>query len=260
MFPDWLNALFPIDREIDGDGEWEQRMGWTPASGIEVDGAAEGQLQRSWLASQVASLTTGHVCHGCNTGWMADLEAEARPLLTPMITGHAQALDQVQQITVATWATKTVIVMESAFPGEDEGRFTPEERRIVMDSRHPPGAVRVFAAAIEAAAIPPMTYWTTHSRIERNGQFLCDLHLHTVQVGTLVLQVVRSTPTPPTFGAWQQRAEPRPGEVSLFPPVAEFSWPPQTSLDPGGFNRYARRGMEVPPDWQLPMTPTPDTP
>jgi hypothetical protein len=56
---------------------------------------------------------------------MGDLERQARPVLTPMIFGHRCRLNEEQQELIALWASKTVLVIQSAEPSEY--RWAPDE-------------------------------------------------------------------------------------------------------------------------------------
>lgn len=67
------------------------------------------------------------VCGPCNSGWMAELEAAAQPLLKPMINGEPRSLMPGEQHTVARRAVKIAFMflyptrpptrMHSALPG-----------------------------------------------------------------------------------------------------------------------------------------------
>ena len=76
-------------------------------------------------------------CRACNSGWMSDLEAKVRPIITPMIIPMAVkqrrvALDRSSQLLVARWAVKTAMVGE--FLNKPHQRyFTQAERRALMD-------------------------------------------------------------------------------------------------------------------------------
>jgi hypothetical protein len=187
------------------------------------------------------------VCHNCNTGWMAKLEALAAPLLTPMISGRPTSLNPVEQIVAATWATKTVMVAEPTLGREEN--FPLDQREIVMRYRRPPGLLRVRSAAIEGP-IPPARYACVRVQVNRDGEHFFQLHLYTLQINTLVLQVMRPHPPPPNYGALKRWAVPEDKEVPLFPPVNEFYWPPKISLHNGAeFDHFVARGNvgDLPP-------------
>ena len=62
------------------------------------------------------------VCESCNTGWMSNIETDARSVVGPMIEGCGTNLDQQNQATVATWIIKTCLV--HALSGPAKGRQT----------------------------------------------------------------------------------------------------------------------------------------
>jgi hypothetical protein len=197
-------------------------------------------------------LTTGHVCHCCNTGWMCDLEGAAAPILKPMITGNPSTLSQAEQLTVATWATKTAMVIETATPTAQNDRFLRTQCEIVKQRGHPPGLLRIFAGGIEGV-MPPMGSWTSRSHVDVNGAPLCDLHIYTILVGTLILQILRPDPPPPNYGALKTLAEPNYGEIPIFPPVERFAWPPKSIFNIDGLISYTTRGTAIPKEWTVPV-------
>jgi hypothetical protein len=62
-------------------------------------------------------LTVNAVCKPCNEGWMARLENQVRPFLTPMIRDGAETvLSREQQFSLARWMLKTAMVFEFTNP------------------------------------------------------------------------------------------------------------------------------------------------
>jgi hypothetical protein len=59
-------------------------------------------------------IKTNVVCGACNGHWMSDLETRASQLLTPMIDGNGQPLSVEDQAFLAVWATKTVMMWQTA--------------------------------------------------------------------------------------------------------------------------------------------------
>ncbi|MGH3118621.1 MAG: hypothetical protein ACRDQ2_16210 [Gaiellales bacterium] len=53
--------------------------------------------------------TVKDFCEECNTGWMAALEREVEPILTPLVQDQAANVTADEQETIARWATKTVL-------------------------------------------------------------------------------------------------------------------------------------------------------
>jgi hypothetical protein len=183
------------------------------------------------------------------------LESRSAELLTPMIQAHPHTLAMPEQIVVATWATKTAMVIEQTLGG---GRyFSLDQRQHVMNHDSPPGLLRIVAAAVEGE-IPPLGYRCVRAEVEDNGAHVCDLHLYTLQIHTLVLQIVRpDNPPPPNYGALKTLAVPRDIEVPLWPPTDGFFWPPEKSLDNDGLSQYAARIVDAAPPWTKLSEPPP---
>lgn len=238
MFPDWLNPVLAQTIPL----EAQDVPKWSRGQKDFQTGEEKGQ---TWTTTEIASLLNKKLCHGCNTGWMARLEGRAAPLLTPMILGHPTTLSQPDQITVATWAVKTAMVLETAMDTEED-YFTQEQRDIVMRHDRPPALVRVRAAAIEDL-IPPLHYACTRLEIQRDGAYFANMHLYTLQTSVLVLQVLRPHPPPPRNTDFLVPVVSDDFEVPVFPPIAEFFWPPKRSLDNAGMERYRTRNDNPPP-------------
>ncbi len=240
MFPDWLNEVLdqlPMHAN-QAQPEWSRGR---------VDYRTNESSEITWGTDEIASLTCKKLCHGCNTGWMADLETASKPLLEPMILGRAQTLNPVEQLTVGTWTAKTAMVCESTY-GE-EGVFSTEERQIVKDHNRPPHSVRVHAAALEDL-IPPLRFGLARAVVQRDGKDIGNVHFYTLQINTLVLQIIRYDPPPANYGPLKEFAVPHDIEVPVFPPVPAvtgFYWPPKVSLSNEGFPQYLTRSANPPP-------------
>jgi hypothetical protein len=249
LFPDWLNELFPVKK---GDPDVELARHIANESGVE---------RTTWGAREIASATTKQVCHNCNTGWMARLEGMARPLLTPLTQGHAGDLNAEQQIVIATWAVKTAMVCEATL-SEMADNFTDDERSLLREQCRPPASVAVVIAAVEGQ-IAPMHYSAAKARMLVGTAEAARFHVHTIQVGPLVLQVVRRVPPLPNFGTLESSSLPSEIEAdwevatTIFPPKAKCVWPPPRVLDWDGLMRLSKRGVEIPPEWELPSPGAP---
>lgn len=57
------------------------------------------------------------VCQSCNNGWMSDLEHRTKPILTPMIRGNAVSLTCEERTIIASWMTKTAMVLDRSHQG-----------------------------------------------------------------------------------------------------------------------------------------------
>lgn len=233
VFPNWLNGVFDQIPTLDkSGGAWER--------GSLVFGTGVHQHQ-DWLVRDIASVTTRYVCRGCNGGWMSTLEVRARPLLAPMILGKPHPLSMAQQLTVATWATKTAIVCERSLSTPSR-TFNPDQCAIVREHDQPPGLLRIYAACIEGQ-ITPLRYAkvVVSAASRETGIPDFDINLYTLQIGTLVIQVLRPDPPPPTYSSLHALPSPGDFDIQIFPPVNEFFWPPKRSLSPESLGAYSAR-------------------
>ena len=58
------------------------------------------------------------VCETCNNGWMSQLEASAKPLLTPLIAGRPCIISESTAQIIAKWITLKVLVAENNIEGD----------------------------------------------------------------------------------------------------------------------------------------------
>jgi len=93
--------------------------------------------------------------------------------------------------------------------------------------------------------IGPLRYACARGHAARNDDPLFEFHIYTLQIGTLVLQTLRPSPPPPSYGALKSFAVPDKIEIPVFPPVAHFAWRPHAVLDEEGFVRFTARLAEV---------------
>ena len=85
VWPDWLRDYLP---PFDEDADIER---WSP-----------GTSRQGWSQPFLAT-TVRAFCDGCNSGWMADIEAAAKPIVGPMVIGQPTELDAGAQQIVASW-------------------------------------------------------------------------------------------------------------------------------------------------------------
>jgi hypothetical protein len=213
LFPNWLNGVLPPPPT--GTADYERRQ--ASDSGVET---------RSWSIARAASETTNWVCHRCNTGWMSRLEERAKVHLVAAISGRFCRWKAGAQLDLATWATKTAMVLEATTSGSDHFS-TADRRHVCGDAGSPPTHVWVFASAV-AGQLPPLSFFCSRAHATVGGNLLTNLHFYTVQVGALVLQVVRPQPAPIEQNVWTKSFLSLPGERTLMPPVLpEHAWPPK---------------------------------
>src|SRR5665213_1603107 len=244
IWADWINGVL-APHEPDGD----TFTGWIR----QYDREDDSELK--WFASaKIANLTTNTLCHDCNTQWMSRLEGLAKPILEPIILGRGATLRAIDQIVVGTWAVKTVIVLQSTFP---EGvRFLQTERQIVKEQSRPPTTTRVFIAGV----LEPFAGLGYGEIGFLDGED--DLHARyqfsTLQVGHLVVQVVRDATPPEHIDSIKSVEVPRELDVpsgvtiSIFPPLPSIEWPPTRVLKGEALVGFMRRGTAVPNNWLVP--------
>jgi hypothetical protein len=90
------------------------------------------------------SLVLGNVCKPCNTGWMAKLEEETRPLLELLLTGCSTVLTSEQCDILARWTFKTAAALNHS---ANFKRIVPLEqiRQFFTAGRLPENATVDFA-------------------------------------------------------------------------------------------------------------------
>lgn len=76
-----------------------------------------GQPPKDHMVGESAQ-KVGSVCGKCNNGWMSNLEADLKPILTPMILGNSVSLTLVRRERITTWLTKCAMMYESMAQGE----------------------------------------------------------------------------------------------------------------------------------------------
>lgn len=92
LWPAWMAREFPSLDEIAGH----------------YSNLADGDY-REWVA-RAFSRTVSAVCGDCNSGWMSDIEAKAKPLLTSLFTGRSLKLGPQRQTSLATWVMLKALV------------------------------------------------------------------------------------------------------------------------------------------------------
>jgi hypothetical protein len=212
-FPNWINDVLP--RAVVGpDITYERSIQHGPQAGT----------VRTWPAAQVAGHTLRAVCQNCNSGWMAQLEGAARPVITPMIKGETSALTTEQQITVATWAAMKAAVFEYVWTGDPI--LTAADREVIMTQNRPPARVQVRLAAVESDGYPLQVRGLGYETRGTSDTALC----LTLAVGCLVAQVF-AEPGAATQGL---RFSGTPGAdfIRIYPPdMQAVRWPPPQALD-----------------------------
>ena len=88
-----------------------------------------GQKLGSWRMAK-PKLLVKWLCASCNNGWMSRLENEAKPVMKSILDDKLKDIDISAQSTLARWALKTAMVLESI--DSDRTWFYSEDERQLM--------------------------------------------------------------------------------------------------------------------------------
>ncbi len=226
VFPKWLAELLPQNK---------------PVTGILAD-PMEGTILRT--SGGVAYAAQARcVCSTCNSGWMSQLEGEAKPLIGPMVVGKAAiAMMAESQTLLARWALKTALMVQYLQPQVliPERFYTSFHRRGLPSSNG-----RVWLASYDGKSIPSghhsylldVSGTTPSGEVHRGNAFGVTFH-----VDKLVLQVFdHDLPGELGLRFPQSVGQQFDGAVlPIWPAGRTRSWPPSRRLDEPGLNALKR--------------------
>jgi hypothetical protein len=239
VFPDWLRSAFP---ELAGDDIAISLTGETP----------EGVKSQSDWKGDLLGTTLRRVCPSCNHRWMSRLEERTKLLLLPLVQGRNATLTPADQILLATWATKTVMIGE--FVGEATPVFADEDRAVVMDNDRPPAQTQVILAAYEGRGLPLALYRCVYALSRRALPAERLALLATLIVGCCVLQVFWDPGLPEQVFA--RGPVGGPAHLSLFPPAfGPMDWPPAEVLNATNIRSFVERLGPVGASFPVPSAP-----
>jgi len=212
MWPDWLNEELPNLVET-------------------TFFLRRGDATLQWTSKLPANHTVRAVCSNCNLGWMADLEAVAKPILTPMIHGRRTRLTTADQRIVSAWALKTAVIGELLTP---QTAVIPADQRIwLREHGEPPPAASVFIAATDAKW-PGDTHYADGRMMSTQDPYPNVLIAYNATIGIrhLALQVLGAI----VGGASFRHEAPIAEWVRKIWPASEvLDWPAGPFLAPDGF-------------------------
>lgn len=188
-------------------------------------------------------------CKLCNEGWMARLEEQVRPIVSPMmLEGRRSLLTPLEQAVVSTWAAKTAMVSEFLDPTRQY--FTADERRSLMEGNRPPLGSHVWLGYYEASSYRGIQAATETLLSEDAGQGVI-AHAHTIALGQLVLQVFAERTS--AGASWDLHHRPGPWAVALrkiWPSSAARMSTPAVALTAEQFaalqDRFVSRHQPIP--------------
>jgi hypothetical protein len=171
-----------------------------------------GAALESWPTKSPA-IRVKRVCGECNNGWMSRLENRAKPVIDSLIDDRLDALHLKSMQSIAAWAVKTAMVLESALP-PPEWFFTDQEReRLRIDELLPRWTSVWIAKCVEHSGMYSACKRLRGTESVRDGSVTASVT--TMAFGSLAIQTrtlrVRSgVPPNPTVtvaersGPWDQ--------------------------------------------------------
>lgn len=226
VFPEWLLELRSVG---ENDPRRNTRnLGWLDEEGtVQWKQRDEGPIQ---APSVVKVVCEKH----CNNGWMSDLERDAKPLLEPLIYGHATTLRVRDQKLIAFWAAKTVAVLE--YTDHADLHVVSQEQKHALyrgrETREIPETFRVWIGIREHQEEVRLGYHHLAASMSRRGGPVsvvdqpekANVQLTTLMLGDLVM-LVASTPLKlPRFDLGFGWATPMLRKI--HPRPAHFRFPP----------------------------------
>jgi hypothetical protein len=105
VIPQWLTNVLPEQERFRGQ---DQQIVLSPPK------AARSRivLPHRQMRQPFNAVTVKAVCTTCNSGWMNDIEAAARPHLTGLIDGQRLELNRTEITALATWVFKTALMAQ----------------------------------------------------------------------------------------------------------------------------------------------------
>lgn len=220
--PRWVSGILPMQ---EADRAQERVRVFRPGT----DRRTELSLPNRAVREAFGAHQVRAVCRSCNQGWMNQVETEARPALTPMLTGHKTHISAVDSHIVAIWAVKTAMVAEVTDPGT--AGYHDADHVWLRERREPPVGTEVWAASQETNDEWSLRYQHVGFLVAPPDRIddPCNAQMTTLGLGNLVLAVIHapagSPPRPPLESL-------RGAAVKLWPDPHPVSWPPPISLPP----------------------------
>jgi hypothetical protein len=171
---------------------------------------------------------------------MNDIDIEVREAMTRLIRGQLIEIDLAERRLLATWATKTAIVLEQTRGLSDltrrRGLAPPQAARELFATRSPPkpcwiwiGQVAPYEAGARWMSVPiPLIRVDPEATTSYGAPYAL---LHTLLIGAVIIQILLA----PKTKIFEETAAQRTREGSdwmrlLWPETARFDWPPEKFL------------------------------
>lgn len=227
IFSTWLTREFP---EIEG-------------SYMPVTMSVGGLPQKTWDNWSLAFSKIRAVCESCNRGWMGSWETPAKLLLAKMIRGQKLRLTEIDQLTLATWATIKAYVFDSGtqFPSA----VSRAECELLKSQQRPPGNVRVFLAAHDVREYMSFMVRRVYAYGPKEGAPGGQgVHATTFVLGHAVIQVFGNSRS--AYRPFESVGVTTDESQTILPPVIGGStWPPRSLLDDDALDQFGRQFLRA---------------
>ena len=183
------------------------------------------------------NLRTACVCHGCNHGWMSQLEGDSRRVLGPLMEDIHLTFNSDQQSTIVKWAVKTAMTGESFNRTNRKLFYTRDERTRFRESWQFPSHMLVWLARY--GGMYDLGLFGIDSWDDDPGHAdVTHAYITTIQMARVVIQVI-SIHAAAHLNNINLRLQPGPwddGLLDLRPSNRGLAWPPLLTIrDAGGF-------------------------
>lgn len=179
--------------------KWAQRS-FNVRNGVTLyasDRSYASGRQRIGRSSQPRITLKGAICESCNNGWLSQLEADVQPILLPMVlTADSVRLDALAQRLLATWAVKTVLLIEIAvrqhYPTSRPIRgYTASDVELawLLAHRSPPPRSLVWLGCWDCEQETPAAYEPSGAPLPTADGHPVAGHFTTFSLGYVVFQV-----------------------------------------------------------------------
>jgi hypothetical protein len=102
--------------------------------------------------SDKPSFRSKAICRACNNHWLSDLEVATAPLLERLVGGKSAALASEEQMMLASWSYKTILLMQLTRPKEVPRPIPPERFHQFHSIRRPPSDARIWLGTPDGAS------------------------------------------------------------------------------------------------------------
>lgn len=217
MIPRWLSNVLP---------EQAQYRGQDQATVLLHPERTVNGLHHREMVETFNSATVKAVCGPCNSGFMNDIEADARPYLSVMIRGNlAMSLPVEAATAVATWAVKTGLMAQ--LTGSEPAALQQTYQDFYATGRPTPECM-VWAAAVDdedwalRTECRGMLYTLDGQASTTDPPNLLSV---TIGLGALLLHAIVDPVLGPS--TWNLTQAFRGALIPLWPDPRPMTWPPR---------------------------------